>query len=198
VTARDIDPKAVAIAVGDPLADQVLDGDARLEPVTVPGVDRTVVWRVIGESGDHPWQVYVGAMPDGQVRVLSADQGAWDEVMAAADATLGSEADALAYVEAYLEATRAAMVIVRPVRSIDDLRWRPGSDREEAAKAAFTADPPELAPVVERSDGGFHVELTLVVDQRVQRNEFDVSPSGAISGTSFRVLAEDLPLPVAR
>ena len=51
--------------------------------------------------------------------------------------------------------------------------------------------------MAEPSDGGFHVELTLVVDQRVQRNSFEVARDGSIR-SDFRVLAEDLPLPIAR
>jgi hypothetical protein len=55
-----------------------------------------------------------------------------------------------------------------------------------------------VTPVAARTTDGFHVELTLVVDQRLQRNEFDVDPDGRITHTSFRVLAERLPLPIAR
>jgi len=39
--------------------------------------------------------------------------------------------------------------------------------------------------------------LTLVVDQRIQRNSFEVSRDGRLSAT-FQVLAEDLPLPIIR
>ena len=39
--------------------------------------------------------------------------------------------------------------------------------------------------------------LTLVVDQRIQRNTFEVGRNGAIDA-DYRVLAEDLPLPIAR
>lgn len=44
---------------------------------------------------------------------------------------------------------------------------------------------------------GFHIEVTLVVQQRVQRNMFDVTADGTISA-SFRVIADELPLPMAR
>jgi hypothetical protein len=156
------------------------------------------VWRVRDESGPHPWQVYVGTWPDGSARVLTADQEAWGELVAAAGARIADEDEARAYVEAFLEVTRGAMVIVRPVGSLDDLRWRPGSDEEEAAKAALLANPPAMEPEVARTADSFHVELTLVVDQRLQRNTFDLTPAGEITGTSFRVLAEQLPLPIAR
>jgi hypothetical protein len=194
----NVDRLAVAMAVGDPLADQVLDGQASISPVAIPGIEPTVVWRVRDESGAHPWQRYVGVWPDGAVRILTADQGAWDDLVAATGADLGDEGEARAYVETYLEVTRGAMVIVRPIASLDELRWRPGSDDEEAAKGALLADPPAVAPVAARTTDGFHVELTLVVDQRLQRNEFDVDPDGRITHTSFRVLAERLPLPIAR
>lgn len=198
MTANEVDLNAVAVAVGEPLADQVLDGEARLAPVAVPGIESTVVWRVRGESGAHPWQVYVGVWPDGSVRVLTADQGAWGDLVAAAGARLEDEAQALSYVETFLEVTRGAMVIVRPVRSLDDLRWRPGSAEEDDAKAALLADPPAVTPLVARTADGFHVELTLVVDQSLQRDLFDLTQAGEITRSSFRVLAEHLPLPIAR
>jgi hypothetical protein len=88
-------------------------------------------------------------------------------------------------------------VIVREVRDAADLRWRPGSSSEEANRARFEAGPPIEGPIVEPSDGGLHVELTLVVDQRLQRNVFDVGRDGSIH-TGHRVLADDLPLPIAR
>jgi hypothetical protein len=198
VSAAAIDKKAVAMAVGEPLSEQVLDGQAKLDPVAVPGIESTVVWRVRGESGPHPWQVYIGVWPDGSVRVLTADQDAWADLVAAAGARLTSPSQARAYVKTFLDVTRGAMVIVRPIKSLDELRWRPGSDEEEKAKAALLAAPPDVAPAATENDDGFHVELTLVVDQRLQRNEFDVTPSGEIRSSSFRVLAERLPLPIAR
>ena len=198
MTARKIDLNAVAIAVGEPLGDQVLDGQAKLAPLAVPGIKGRVVWRVRGESGPHPWQVYVGVWPDGSMRVLTADQDAWEDLVAATGARLADETHARSYVETFLEVTRGAMVIVRSVSSLDDLRWRPGSAEEEKARAALLADPPSTAPVVARTADGFHVELTLVVDQRLQRNLFDVTRTGEITKSSFQVLAERLPLPIAR
>ena len=118
--------------------------------------------------------------------------------MAATGAQLTDAAEARAYIETFLEVTRGSMVIVEPVTSLADLHWRPGSDNEERAKAALIANPPPMEPVAERTDGGFHVELTLVVDQRLQRNEFDLTGTGEIRRSSFRILAERLPLPIAR
>lgn len=198
MTASEVDLKAVAVAVGEPLADQVLDGQARLAPVAVPGIEATVVWRVRSESGPHPWQVYVGVWPDGSIRVLTADQSAWGDLVAETGARLVDEAHARSYVETFLEVTRGAMVIVRTVTSLDDLRWRPGSDEEEDARAALLADPPAIAPLLTPTTHGFHVELTLVVDQSLQRNLFDLTQTGEITRSSFRVLAEHLPLPIAR
>ncbi|MCY7419518.1 MAG: hypothetical protein LH650_13720 [Chloroflexi bacterium] len=198
MTTHGPDLTAVALAVGEPYADQVLDGGAEVEPVAVAGITETVVWRVRGESGPHPWQVYVGAWPDGSVRVLTGDQDAWTDLVGSAGAHLTSATAAGKFVETYLEVTRGAMVIVRPVTSLDDLAWRPGSAEEESAKAALLAAPPSISPVLESSDDGFHVELTLVVDQRLQRNDFNLTSAGEISHTSFRVLAEHLPLPIAR
>ena len=180
MTTQGPDLTAVAIAVGEPLGGQVLDGQTRLAPVAVAGIGGTVVWRVRGESGPHPWQVYVGVWPNGSMRVLTADQGAWADLVAAAGGHLASAVQARSYVETYLEVTRGAMVIVQPVTSLDELRWRPGSDKEEAAKAALLADPPPTAPLVDSSADGFHVELTLVVDQRLQRNLFDLTSTGEI------------------
>jgi hypothetical protein len=194
----EIDKTAVAMTLGEPLGDAVLNGEASLEAVDVPGVGTTIVWRVRDELTDHPWQAYVGRWPDGRVRMLTADQDAWAELVHAVGAHLTDAQQAREYVEAYLEVTRGAMVIVAPVASLDDLRWRPGSDAEEAAKATLLASPPDLAPVATKSGDGYHVELALVVDQRLQRNSFDVSPSGDITNASFDVLADGLPLPFIR
>ena len=46
MTTGEVDLNAVAVAIGPPLGDQVLDGQAKLAPVPVPGIQRTVVWRV--------------------------------------------------------------------------------------------------------------------------------------------------------
>jgi hypothetical protein len=197
MTGRELDVQAVAIAIGPPLADAVLDGVARLVPVIVPGIDATVVWRVRDESGSHPWQVYVGVRPDRKVRILTADQDAWSDLVAATGARLTDVTQARSFVEKFLEVTRGANVIVRTVTSLDDLRWRPGSDEEEGAKAELLADPPAIEPLLARTAAGFHVELTLVVDQRLQRNLFDLTQAGEITESSFRVLAEHLPLPIA-
>ena len=197
MTAGPVDLTALAMAVGEPLASMVLDGEAKLEAVSVPGLPDGSVRSVTAELGEHPMRVYAGVWPDGSVRVLTADQAAWASLAEAAGVHLADAPTARRYVEAYLEATRGAMVIVQPVTSLDDLRWRPGSDGEEAAKAALLADAPDLTPVAEADGSGFHVELALVVDQRLQRNSFDVSVDGRITA-SYEVLADGLPLPIAR
>ncbi len=51
MTTGEVDLNAVAAAIGQPLGDQVLDGQAQLAPVAVPGIQRTAVWRVRDESG---------------------------------------------------------------------------------------------------------------------------------------------------
>ena len=194
----EVSKPALALAVGDPLADQVFDGSAELERVSVPGIDRTVVWRVRGEAGDHPLQVYVGIWPDGRARVLTANQEAWADLVAATGVQLTEADQARSYLETYLEVTRGAMVIVEPVKSLDDLHWRPGSSDEERARADLLANPPDIASVASETDDGFHVELPLVVDQRLQRNAFDVTREGEITHASYEVFADNLPLPIAR
>jgi hypothetical protein len=142
-------------------------------------------------------QAYVGVWPDGAVRLLSDDQPAFFDLVAATGAVIGDPSTALDYVRAFLELTRGPQVIVREVKDVADLRWRPGSVAEEANRARLEAGPPFEPPVVEPADGGYHVELTLVVDQRVQRNVFAVGHDGSIR-SGYRVLADDLPLPIAR
>ncbi|WP_395728084.1 hypothetical protein [Nakamurella sp.] len=193
----DIPVEVVADAVGPGLGQGVRQGSATILPIAVPGVERAVVRLVRDDRLDHPLQAYVGQWPDGQVRVLSDDQAAWADLIAAVGAHIESAATALGYVRQFLEITRGPAVLVREVGAADELPWRPGSADEERRRADFLAGPPLPAPVAERTGGGFHVELTLLVGQRVQRNLFDVTPDGGIDAT-FRVLADDLPLPIVR
>jgi hypothetical protein len=187
----------VADAVGAGLGPAVLAGTAILQPVPIPGVGEDVAWLIRDDDADHPMQAHVGVWPDGSVRLLSDDQAAFFDLVAAAGADIGDPATALGYVRAFLEVTKGPAVIVREVGEPADLRWRPGSPNEQANRARFEAERLIEPPVAEPSDGGFRVELTLVVDQRVQRNMFDVGRDGSIQST-YRVLADDLPLPIAR
>jgi hypothetical protein len=195
----DIRAEAVADAVGPGLGEGVVRGSASILPIAVPGVRGTVVWLVRDDSLDHPLQAYVGRWPDGQVRVLSDDQAAWAQLITVVGAHIDTAATALGYVRAFLEITRGPAVPVREITGAEELPWRPGSPDEERRRAAFLDGPPVPGPVAaagERGEG-FHVELTLLVDQRVQRNLFDVTTAGLIDAT-FVVLARDLPLPIVR
>jgi hypothetical protein len=194
---NEIDRAAVAIAVGPVFGERVADGTAELTPVPVPGLGDAVVWRVEDPTLDHPLAVYVGHWPDGVVRMLTDDQPAFFGLVQAVGVELTDPDTVLGYVRAFLEVTRGASVIVRVVSDLSDIRWRPGSPEEETQREAFVADPPIGPPRVEASADGFHVELYLVVNQRVQLNTFEVARDGAIVA-SYRVLAEDLPLPIAR
>ena len=197
MSGNGIDLDAVATAVGPGLGPDVLSGRASVEPVTVPGAPPGVMWAVDGNLLDHPLRAYVGRWPDGAVRLLSNDQAAWAELIDASGLRLDDPETALGYVRQFLEATRDPSVIVYEATEAADLPWRPGSPAEEERRQALLAGPALPAPVAERTTTGFHVELTLVVDQRIQRNLFDVTPGGAISA-SFQVLADELPLPIAR
>ena len=70
------DPASVAEAVGAGLGPAVTAGTAVLRAVPVPGVADEIAWLVRDDDPDHPMQAYVGAWPDGTVRVLSDDQPA--------------------------------------------------------------------------------------------------------------------------
>jgi hypothetical protein len=188
---------AVAAAVGPGLGEGVRSGAAAVLPITVPGVADTVVLLVRDDHLDHPMQAYVGRWPDGGLRVLNDDQGGWAELMAAVGVRITDPATALEYLRQFLEVTRGTSVIVQEVAGLQDLHWRPGSAAEEERRAAFVSGTRIDGPIAEVAGDGFHVELTLVVDQRVQRNLFDVTADGRITA-SFRVIADELPLPIAR
>lgn len=192
-----IDLEAVAHAVGPGLGPQVRSGEVPVEPVPVPGAPPGVVWEIRDDMLDHPLLGYVGRWPDGAVRLLSDDQAAWTDLMQAVGVRLDDPQAALDYVRRFLEVTRGQAVIVYEVTEAADLPWRPGSPAEEERRQALLAGQPLPPPVTERTARGFHIELTLVVDQRIQRNVFDVTPSGGIDA-SFQVLADELPLPIAR
>ncbi len=189
--------RRLADAVGAGLGPAVLAGTAVLQPVPIPGVASDVAWLVRDDDAEHPMQAHVGVWPDDEVRLLSDDQPAFVDLVAATGAEIGDPSTALDYVRAFLEVTRGPSVIVREIHDAGELRWRPGSAGEEANRARFEAGPPIEPPMAEPSDGGFHAELTLVVDQRVQRNVFDVGRDGSLR-SGYRVLADDLPLPIAR
>ena len=63
------------------------------------------------------------------------------------------------------------------------------------AVSASTSRKPD--PSAEPVDNGYRVQMWLIVDQRIQLNTFDVAADGAIAA-EFRVVAADLPLPLAR
>ncbi len=193
----DIDRDALTAAVGPSLGEGVRRGSAAVLPISVPGVAPTVTWLVRDDSLDHPLLAYVGRWPDGQLRVLSDDPAGWAALIELVGARIDSEATALSYVRQYLEMTRGPGVPVREFNAADELPWRPGSTDEERRRAEFLAGPPVPDPVVATTESGFHVELTLLVGQRVQRNLFDLTTDGRVDAT-FRVLADDLPLPIVR
>jgi len=186
---------AVAVAVGPGLGVGVRSGTAELRAVPVPGVAPTVVYLVRDEHLPHPLQAYVGVWPAGQVRVLSDDQDAWAALMAEVGVRIDDADTALGYVRQFLEVTRGSSVLVREITGPEDLPWRPGSPDEERRRATFLAGPPIDGPVAEAAADGYHLELTLMVGQRVQRNVFDVTTDGRVSA-SYQVLADDLPLPI--
>jgi hypothetical protein len=188
--------EAVAQAVWPGLGTQLLRA-AQVEEHPVPGTDASCVWLVRAVQLDHPMQAYVGRWPNGQVRLLTDDPEAWMDLIDAVGVSLDDAHVALAYVREFVEVTRGASVLVREVSGPEDLPWRPGSPAEEARRTAFLSNHDIEGPVAEQTAEGFHVELTLVVDQRIQRNMFDVGLDGRITA-SFRVIATDLPLPIAR
>jgi hypothetical protein len=192
-----IDLEAVARAVGPGLGPEVRSGEASVEPVPVPGAPPGVIWAIRDDLLDHPLQGYVGLWPDGLVRLLSDDQEAWTDLMRAVGVRLDDPQTAVDYVRRFLEVTRGPSVIVYEVIDAAGLPWRPGSPAEEGRRQTLLTGQPLPPPVAERTTTGFHVELTLVVDQRIQRNLFDLTPSGEIDA-SFQVLADELPLPIAR
>lgn len=192
----DIPSTAIADAVGEPMGPDVLDGAADVDRVPVPGAPSAVIWRIRDNHLDHPQQAYVGQWPDGRMQVLNDDQPAWMQLMSAAGVRIDDAATALAYVRQFLEVTRGPMVNVRPIERLSDVPWRPGSEEEEGRREQFLQAPFEV-PVAEPMGEMFQVGLTLVVDQRIQRNSFQVHRDGRLSAT-FQVLAEDLPLPIIR
>ena len=114
--------QAVAEAVGPGLGAGVRSGAAELLPIPVPGVTQSVVWLVRDDHLDHPLQAYVGRWPAGEVRVLSDDQPAWEELMDVVGRPhLDDAATALGYIRQFIEITRGPSVIVQEVTGPQDL-----------------------------------------------------------------------------
>jgi hypothetical protein len=188
---------AVATAVGEPLAARLREGAADLRPVAVPGLPDGAIWLVIDEFADHPLAVHVGRWSDGSLGPLSGDEAAFGELVADIGASIDDEETAVGFIRALLAIGRDPMVHVRELGGPADVPWRPGSDAEERRREAFERDRSIEATHVERTATGYRVAMTLVVDQRIQRNRFDVAPDGTVDAT-FEVLADDLPLPIVR
>jgi hypothetical protein len=190
--------RAIADALHPDVGSTVVDGSADVSSYPVPGLPEDAVWRILIADTDHPLQTYVGLSANGTGRVLPDDQQAFLELVSdLGGARIADPGTALGYVLAFLEVTRGPSVLVRPVSDVSDIPWRPGSTDEEARRAAFLAGEPISAPSAERADDGFRVRAWLIVDQRIQLNTFDVSADGTIDA-DFRVVAADLPLPIAR
>jgi hypothetical protein len=196
VTPADPEREQIAHALHPVLAASVLDGTAEVNAYPVPGLQEDAVRRVRLESLDHPVQAYVGIWPDGGARTLSDDQPAFFALVDAVGAVIDEPEVALGYVLAFLEVTRGPSVVVRAITDAGEIRWRPGSPDEEARRESFLTGPPVEPPRVEATGDGFEVELWLVVDQRIQRNSFQVRHDGLLSA-EHRVVAQDLPLPIA-
>jgi hypothetical protein len=196
VKPSDEDLEAIREALHPVLGDRIRDRTAEVTSYPVPGLPERAVWRVRIGDADHPMQTYVGLWPDGRARVLSDDQPAFLDLVSAHHTEIRDRETALGYVLAFLEVTRGPTVIVRPVSDPAEIRWRPGTDDEEARRTAFLADSPIKPPSATPTKDGFQVEVWLIVDQRIQRNTFDVARDGTISA-QFHVVAADLPLPIA-
>ena len=188
---------AIREALHPVLGDRVGDGSAKVTPYPVPGLPAGAVWQVRYEGGDHPLQDYVGLWPNGTARILTDDQPAFLDLASASGVKIADTAAALGYVSAFLEVTRGPQVIVRVLADAADIRWRPGTKDEEARRQAFLDDAPIRPPTSAAAGDGFRVELWLVVDQRIQLNTFDVGRDGTLS-TDYRIVAADLPMPIAR
>jgi hypothetical protein len=189
--------EALVAALPEPLAGAAADGTAAVTEHEVAGMPAGTVWRVRLEDPMHPAQVYVGRWPDASLRVLTDDQPAFLDLAASSGARVDRPDVAVGYVRGFLEATRGPAVRVVPVDDADRIQWRPGTPEEEERRRAVLDDPRLGPPHAEPAGSGVRVELCLVVDQRIQRTTFDVSPDGRVEA-SYVVLAEDLPLPIVR
>lgn len=197
MTPAEDDLAAIAEAVGPPLGEWALEGAAEVDAHPVPGLPEQAVWRVRREDLDHPIQAYVGLWPDGTARVLNDDQPAFLRLVETHGVEIDDPETATGYVIGFLEVTRGPAVIVRVVSGPEDIRWRPGTEEEEARRDEFLSDSQIAPPSAEETGEGFQVQVSLVVDQRIQRNSFQVARDGSLAA-EFRVIAADLPLPIAR
>lgn len=188
--------EALAAAVPEPLSGEVTAGRAEVVEASVAGAARPFLWHVNAHALEHPMGLSVVGDPEGGLAVANDDQAAFVEAAAAAGLRLRSEADALGYVRTFLEATRGPSVLVSVVDDAAGIAWRPGTDAEESRRAAVLAGGEVRPPSVTATADGYRVEVVLVVQQRLQATTLDVTPDGAVQA-SFRVIADELPLPIA-
>lgn len=188
------DPQALADLVRPPMGEAVLSGDAKVEPLRVPGLPEDSVWEVWVPSNPHMPRLVVGRGPGDQLRLLTGRPEAFAEMVAAVPVSIPDAETALGYVRGFLAATRRHDDLVQVVTDPSEIAWRPGSPDEEERREAFVADT-SFAPQVEEHGDGFAVSLVVLRDQHAQLSSFRVTADGRVDAHD-EVLVEGLPLPV--
>lgn len=129
--------------------------------------------------------------------VLTANPDQFTAICQAENLQLTDASEALELVQAQLLLPLMAKERLYILESINDIRFRPNLEEEEAAIKQNVVREFEkviIGPAPEKNDTGFECTLYVIHDRQLEQREVFVSQSGEINQV-VKVLASDLPLP---
>jgi hypothetical protein len=171
----------------------VADPATEITPLDASFLRRFRIYRVVHHLPHKPVGFVVGFAPGGPAYPLTAEPASFVRMAQEDGVVVDSAQTAERYATVYLEATRPSDGMFYPIRSVDEVRFRPGLSDDE--QAAFTEQVREvISPPVTTPQGPDHiVTLYAVRDQAVERHDLRVSPRGDVDD-KVTAVAAGLPL----
>lgn len=179
-------------------ADIVVRGGSRLTRVQAPFLKRWQIIRVDYRQTSRPVLFHV-AVGEGQARLLTGAPAAFGEVTAADGVRVTDPAVAAQLARTFVETTRPAGRLTYVVGAVTDIRFRPGLTGAAAARRDQIVKEYGsvlAAPAAKASGEGFAAIVYVVQGRALQRRDITVGAGGSVRERT-RVLAPDLPVPIA-